>query len=64
MKAKEIRELSTEEITTRIQEEQAQFSQMQFQHAIADLQNPMLIRQKRRLIAQLHTILRERTATS
>lgn len=64
MKAKEIREMSTEEIATRIQEEQAAYSQMHFQHAIADLQNPMQIREKRRLIAQLHTILRERTAAS
>ncbi|NNF03297.1 MAG: 50S ribosomal protein L29 [Rhodothermales bacterium] len=62
MKSKEIRELSTEEITTRIQEETEQVEHLTFQHAIADLQNPMILRQKRREIARLKTILRERTA--
>jgi len=60
MKAKEIRELSTEEITTRIEEETEQVDQLTFQHAIADLQNPMVLRQKRREIARLKTILNER----
>lgn len=60
MKAKEIRELSTEEIQTRISEEREQLAQLKFQHAIADLQNPLVLRQKRRLIAQLETIHRER----
>ena len=78
MKAKEIRELSTEEIQTRISEEREQMAQLKFQHAIADLQNPLVLRQKRRstsgfckslvlrqkrrLIAQLETILQERLA--
>jgi len=62
MKAKEIRELRTEEIQTRITEEREQLSQLTFQHAIADLQNPMILRDKRRFIAQLETILRERLA--
>lgn len=62
MKAKEIRELRTEEIQTRIAEEREQLSQLTFQHAIADLQNPMILRDKRRFIAQLETILRERLA--
>lgn len=60
MKAKEIRELSTEEITTRIDEESEQVDHLTFQHAIADLQNPMILKQKRREIARLKTILNER----
>jgi large subunit ribosomal protein L29 len=60
MKAKEIRELSAEEIQSRISEEREQLAQLKFQHAIADLQNPLVLRQKRRLVAQLETILRER----
>ena len=62
MKAKEIRELNTEEIRQRIDEEGEQFRQLRFQHAIADLQNPILLREKRRLIARLETILKERVA--
>jgi len=61
MKAKEIRDLSTEEIQTRITDENEQLHNLRFQHAIADLQNPMVLRHKRRLIAQLETILRQRS---
>ena len=60
MKAKEIRELSTEEIQSRISEESEQLGHLRFQHAIADLQNPMILRDKRRFIAQLETILKEK----
>ena len=60
MKAKDIRDLSTEEIQTQITEEKEQLSHLQFQHAIADLQNPMILRDKRRFIARLETILKER----
>ncbi|GIV59277.1 MAG: 50S ribosomal protein L29 [Rhodothermaceae bacterium] len=60
MKAKEIRELSAEEIRARIKEEEDQLNQLSFQHAIAELPNPMLLRQKRRLIARLKTILNEK----
>ena len=60
MKTKEIRDLSTEEIKSQIAEEKEQLSHLQFQHAIADLQNPMILRDKRRFIARLETILKER----
>lgn len=62
MKAKEIRELSTEEIAQRIEDEQEQLHQLHFQHAIAQLENPMILRQKRRLVARLQTILHEKQA--
>ena len=60
LKAKEIRELGAEEIRKRIDEEEDQQRQVQFQHAIAHIENPMLLRQKRRLIARLKTILAEK----
>lgn len=60
MKAKEIRDLSTEEIKSQIAEEREQLNTLHFQHAIADLQNPMILRDKRRFIARLETILKER----
>ena len=62
MKAKEISELSTEEIAERIREESEQLRQLHFQHAIAELPNPMIIREKRRLIARLKTILNQKEA--
>ncbi len=60
MKAKEIRELSSEEIAEHIKDEEDQLSHLRFQHAIADLHNPMVLQEKRRLIARLRTILRAR----
>ncbi len=65
MKAKEISELSREEIAERIREESEQLRQLHFQHAIAELPNPMVLRQKRRLVARLRTILhkKEQAAT-
>lgn len=62
MKAKEIRDLSAGEIESRIAEEREQLHQLSFQHAIAQLQNPMVLREKRRLIARLSTILEEKQA--
>ncbi len=60
MKAKEIRDLSADEIRERIREEEEQLSQLHFQHAIAELPNPMVLREKRRLVARLTTILKEK----
>ncbi|TDI77722.1 MAG: 50S ribosomal protein L29 [Bacteroidetes bacterium] len=60
MTAKEIRELSSEEIAEHIRDEQEQLTLLRFQHEIADLQNPMVLRDKRRLIGRLSTILNSR----
>ncbi len=60
MKAKEVRDLKVEEIAERIREEEQQLRELRFQHAIAQLENPMILRQKRRFVARLRTILREK----
>lgn len=60
MKAKEIREMSEKEIRERIREEEEQFQHLRFQHSIASLPNPMLLRHKRREIARLTTLLKEK----
>jgi len=64
MKAKEIRELSVDEITQHIKDEEEQLSHLTFQHAVADLQNPMILRHKRRFIARLQTLLKQRNSSS
>lgn len=64
MKAKEIHDLSREEIEERIREESDQLRHLHFQHAIAELPNPMVIRYKRRLIARLKTILKQKEAAT
>ena len=60
MKPKEIRDLKVDEIRQRINDEDEQLRQLHFQHAIANIENPMLLREKRRLIARLRTILSQK----
>lgn len=65
MDADQIRDLSIEEIETRIEEEEEQLEELKFQHAIRGrLENPMLLRTKRRLIARLKTILNEKESAA
>lgn len=59
MKAKEIRAMGVDEIRERIREEGEQLRELRFRHAIAHLENPLLLRQKRRFLARLQTILKE-----
>lgn len=61
MKARELRELTAEEIRSQLEEQTAELSHMRFQHAVAPLQNPMILRQKRRDIARLKTLLQEKS---
>jgi len=61
MEADQIRDLSVEEIETRIDEEEEELEELRFQHAIRGrLENPIILRTKRRLIARLKTILNEK----
>jgi len=61
MDADQIRDLSIEEIESRIEEEEEELEELQFQHAIRGrLENPILLRTKRRLIARLKTIRNEK----
>jgi large subunit ribosomal protein L29 len=62
MKAPEVRALSKKEVEERIREEEEQLSELRFRHAIAQLENPMLLREKRRFLARLRTILKEQLA--
>jgi large subunit ribosomal protein L29 len=64
MKSKEIRDLKDQEIEGRIKEETEQLDHLTFQHAIATLDNPMVLREKRRLVARLKTILAEKNASA
>jgi large subunit ribosomal protein L29 len=60
MKIAEVRELTTKEITERVQTEAAGLDQMELQHSISPLDNPTQIKSLRRDIARLKTVLRER----
>nr|MDD6335546.1 50S ribosomal protein L29 [bacterium] len=60
MKAKQFHEMSTAELTEREQTLKSELFNLRFQMAIGQLNNPMTIRQCRKDIARVKTILRER----
>lgn len=60
MKAKDIRELTTDEIKARLKDESDSMLRLRLNHAVSDIENPSEIRALRRNIARLNTILRQR----
>ncbi len=61
MKAHELRQLSDEELKKRIQDEEENLANLNFQKALSQVENPMKFRHARRDIARMKTILRERS---
>ena len=57
MKNAEIQKLGIEELTKQIAAEQENISRLKLAHAISPIENPMRIRQNRKLIAKLETAL-------
>ncbi|MFZ5429455.1 MAG: 50S ribosomal protein L29 [Bacteroidota bacterium] len=60
MKTSEIRELTSKEIVERLQTEQENLVRLRLNHSVSALDNPMKIRESRRNIARMQTILRSR----
>lgn len=60
MKKSEIQALSVEQLQQTIAVEQDRINKLKFAHAITPIENPMRIRQSRRLIAQMLTELNAR----
>ncbi|MBF7095984.1 50S ribosomal protein L29 [Alkalibacter mobilis] len=60
MKAKEIRELSTQELESKLSELKEELFNLRFQLATGQLENPMRIREVKRTYARIKTILTER----
>lgn len=60
MKSAEIKQLTTQEIIERIEEDKQLLVKNKINHAISPLDNPMQIKQLRREIARLMTELRHR----
>ena len=57
MKNTEIRSLSASEIAERIVAEQENHSKLKFANSISPIENPNRIRESKRLIARLKTVL-------
>lgn len=60
MTAAEIRDMTVEEIEDRIVQAREELFRLRFRGATQELENPALLRQLRRDVARLKTVLRER----
>lgn len=60
MKVNEIRNLTTEEINKKIEESKEELFNLRFQQASGNLEKPSRIRELRKTVARLKTILNER----
>ncbi len=60
MKTTEIRELSTKEIEEKVQLEQENLNKMKLNHVITPLENPNKLKEARKTVARLKTVLSER----
>jgi large subunit ribosomal protein L29 len=58
MKNSEIKALGLAELKEKIGSEQEALRKMQFAHQVTAIENPMKLREARKLIARLHTELR------
>ncbi len=63
MKPEQIREMGVEELKHRERELQEQLFRLRFQKAIGQLDNALKLREARRDIARVKTILREKQVT-
>ena len=59
MKISEIRQIPPAKLSERINDEAAKYNQMLLNHSISPLENPAQIKEARRTIAKMKTVLRE-----
>ncbi len=64
MNAREIRQMTNDEIERRIRDEELALSNMKFQLSLSQLTNSSKIAQVRKDIARMHTVLRERATNN
>lgn len=60
MKYEEIKALSLEELNDRMATEKENLQKLKFAHAISPIENPMRIRETKKLVARLATELRSK----
>ncbi len=59
---KSLKDLNEQDLTARIAEDKLRLKKLEFAHAISPLENPMSIRDLRREVARLQTVLIARKA--
>ena len=60
MKLEELRKLSTEELQNKIKENKEELFNLRFQQATGNLEKPSRLRDLRKQVAKMKTIIRER----
>ena len=60
MKAKELHELTIEELNAKVKELSEELFNLRFRHAIGQLENPSSLKNCRKDIARVKTVLREK----
>lgn len=60
MKNKELRDMSAADLQQTLTETQRELSELRFKHAITRLEKPAILGEKRRMIARLTTLLKEK----
>lgn len=60
MKTKEIRDLTTEELTKKVADLKGELFNLRFRLATGQLDNPMGIKDVKKTIARVQTVIRER----
>ncbi len=60
MKMEELRKLSTEELNLKIKESKEELFNLRFQQATGSLEKPVRLRELRKQVARMKTIIRER----
>ncbi len=60
MKVKDVRDLTSEELQRKLESLKGELFNLRFQVATGQLDNPMRMREVRKTIAQVKTVLRER----
>lgn len=60
MKPAVLREMKSDELVEKLEMEQEGLSKLRMNHSVSQLENPMLLRTKKREVAQLKTEIRRR----
>jgi large subunit ribosomal protein L29 len=60
MKSTEIKDLTLDELKEKLGSEKESLRKMKFAHQVSAIENPMKIKETRRLIARINTVLRQK----
>lgn len=60
MKAIELKQLSLEDLKAKLSQEQDALLKLKMAHAITPVENPMRIREARKVVARIQTVIRQK----